>query len=182
MSDASKENQAPKTPGEPVEDQPIMKSVDAIAADECAGDQSARPRSSNNKVRETAAGQPAAISLRQTPQKERALRKSDAFTIREPATELELFWSVVAAVIFVVIATFIAVIFWRWYVDDKGLKATLSIIGPNGVSKEAIKQYCELSNQAFQRAWQLVDRVVLGGLMSLLTLILGYVFGIKRRT
>ncbi|MEI6166977.1 MAG: hypothetical protein WCS52_07260 [bacterium] len=100
--------------------------------------------------------------------------------MEEKATELQRFWSWAALGIFVVMAVLIFLVCLNWYSTDQGFRVALITSSTNDLSQVKIDQYTKLSDQAFERSWRVVDRVVMGGLMSLLTLIIGYIFGTRR--
>lgn len=105
----------------------------------------------------------------------------DEKSAREKATELQMFWSLAALAIFVVMAALTITACWQWYAADRGYREALIITGTNDVSTAAMDMYTRLSDLAFERFWKVIDRLVMGGLMSLLTLIVGYIFGVRRQ-
>lgn len=99
---------------------------------------------------------------------------------REKATELQRFWSWAALGIFVVMAILSFMVCRGWYAVDQEFREALVMTETNGFSQANMDLYTRLSDQAFERSWRIVDRLVMGGLMSLLTLIVGYIFGARR--
>lgn len=110
------------------------------------------------------------------------LRGVDLAPQRIKAHEILIFWSWVAVGIIIVMTTLILVIGTQWYTTDCKIRELLVMTSTNSATQANMDLYTTLSNQVFERSWQLVDRLVMGGFMSLLTLIIGYVFGAHQRS
>jgi hypothetical protein len=108
------------------------------------------------------------------------LSDQNAVTNREPATELQFIWSTVAICIMAFMALVTVALLWRWSRADDQLICQFVSLATNEVSKANNDLYKTVSDQIFERNWKILDRLVLGGLMSMLTLIIGFVFGIRK--
>ena len=80
----------------------------------------------------------------------------------------------------VVIAGLLALVVLKWFGLERELQTKLLELAREPAGGPQIETYKDISQQTFDKTWRFVDRVILGGLMSLLTLIIGYVFGARR--
>ena len=102
---------------------------------------------------------------------------------REKATELQFLWSWVAVGLILLIALLLSVVVFKWFSLERDFQTQLLVLIKDDTTSNAsaqIEMYKDISQQTFDRAWRVVDGVILGGFMSLLTLIIGYVFGVQK--
>ena len=127
----------------------------------------------------------AELSVEEITEKRYAGKESEAspgVSGREKATELQFLWSWVAVGLILVIATLFVVVVLKWFSLERELQTRLIEISKDAAAEPSarLEMYKDISQQTFDRTWRVVDRVILGGFMSLLTLIIGYVFGARR--
>ena len=133
-----------------------------------------------------AASTPTELSANEILEKRYAGKESEAAPAvaehREKATELQFFWSCVAVGLIVVIAVMLAVVVHKWFGLEREFQTQLIDGGKDAAADASarVETYKDVSQLTFDRVWRIVDRVILGGLMSLLTLIIGDVFGARR--
>lgn len=102
--------------------------------------------------------------------------------IRPRASELQLIWSWVAIGLMAAVVLLLGLTIWRWFDLEQELRQALlhPAQASQAIGAPDLAQYKEVSQMMYEQTWRFVDRAVLGGLMSLITLVIGYVFGARR--
>ena len=80
------------------------------------------------------------------------------------------------------ITIFLFVLAMRWFSLESELQLKLAdtISATKDCAAPGAQIHKELAQDSFDRTCRIAERIVLGGLMSVLTLIIGYVFGVRR--
>ena len=101
---------------------------------------------------------------------------------REKATELQFIWSLAAMVLMGFIVVILMGCAAYWFRVEKDLRSKILPCNAVQYSDSQVVSYITNTEKSHERLWKFIDRVVLGALMSLLTLIVGYVFGVKTQS
>ena len=102
---------------------------------------------------------------------------------RPPTSELELFWTIIAAGLLVAIVLLFYCSTMKWRKEDQQLmdKYVLSVQTNESIRSPLIADYKELAKERFGQTCEINERFIMGNLVPIFTVIAGYVFGVSKR-